>query len=180
LLERTIFSFVRRWERQRTTAHITAVPTRYHKQKDQEVRLMFPVTIPNGIPIIRPNPTIKEGAIAISGFLAREKRTINSSSPKNNKGLIRKLVSSSGAGRKKFPVAGPMVIRFTASRTISVEIVEIVNPGRKIARLLLIQISLGLSGVARRDAMFPLTFSLIMGRLENAQIKVIRTNSGKK
>jgi len=180
LLDRTIFSLVRRRERKQTTAQITTVPARYHKEKDQEARLMTPVATPNGIPVIKPNPTIKEGAMAMSGLLAREKRTINSSNPKNSRGLIRKLVSSSGAGRKKFPVAGLMVIKFTASKTISVEKTEIANPGRKIARLLLIQISLGLSGVAKRDAMFPLTFSLIMGKLAKAQIKVIRTNSGKK
>ena len=171
---------VRRRERQQTTAQITTVPARYHKEKDQEARLITPVATPNGIPIINPNPTIKEGAMAMSGLLAREKRTINSSNPKNSRGLIRKLVSSSGAGRKKFPVAGLMVIKFTASKTISVEKTEMANPGRKIVRLLPIQISLGLSGVAKRDSMFPLTFSLIIGRLEKTQMKVIRINSGKK
>jgi len=171
---------VRKRVRKQTTAQITTVPARYHKEKDQEARLMTPVATPNGIPIIKPNPTRKEGAIAMSGLFAREKRTMNKSNPKNSRGLIKKLVSSSGVGRKKFPVACLMVIKFTASRTISVETTEIANPGRKIARLLLIQISLGLSGVASSEEMFPLTFSLTMGRLAKAQMKVIRTNSGKK
>ncbi|MBC8387822.1 MAG: hypothetical protein H8E13_07215 [Actinobacteria bacterium] len=171
---------VRRRERKQTTVQITIVPTRYHKEKDQEARLMAPVATPNGIPIIKPNPTIKEGAIAMSGLLAREKRTMNSSNPKKTRGLIRKQVISNGTGRTKFPVTGLMVIKFIARRTISVETAEMANPGRKIAKLLLIQISLGLSGVAKRDAMFPLTFSLTMGRLAKAQMKVIRINSGKK
>ena len=102
------------------------------------------------------------------------------SKPKNSRGLIRKPVSSTGAGRKKIPVADLIVIRFIASNTISVEITEMVNPGRKIARLLPIQISLGPRGVAKRDSMFPLTFSLIMGKLEKAQMNVIRMNRGKK
>ncbi|GAI78667.1 unnamed protein product [marine sediment metagenome] len=141
---------------------------------------MTPVATPNGIPIIKPNPTRKEGAIAMSGLLAREKRTMNRSNPKNSRGLIRKLVSSNGAGKKKFPVAGPMVIKFTVSKTISVETTEIANPGRKIARLLPIQISLGVSVVARRDATLPFTFSLIIGRLEKTQMKVIRIDNSRK
>ena len=116
---------------------------------------------PNGIPIIKPNPIKKEGAIAMSGLLDREKRTINKSSPKNSKGLIIKLVNSNGAGMTKFPVAGLITIKFTLNKTISVETIEITNPGRKMAKLLPIQISLGLSGVAKRDAMLPLAFSLI-------------------
>ena len=180
MLDRTIFSLVRRWERQQTTAQITIAPDRYHKEKDQEARLMAPVATPNGIPIIKQNPTIKEGAIAMSGLLAKEKRTMNKSNPKKSRGLIRKLVSSNGAGRIKFPVAGLIVIKFIVNKTISVETTEMANPGRKIARLLPIQISLGLSGVARRDAMLPLTFSLIIVKLANAQMKLIRINSGKK
>ena len=62
-----------------TTAQITTVPARYHKEKDQEARLMTPVATPNGIPIIKQNPTIKEVAIAMSALLAREKRTMNRS-----------------------------------------------------------------------------------------------------
>ena len=116
---------------------------------------------PNGIPIIKPNPIKKEGAIAMSGLLDREKRTINKSSPKNSKGLIIKLVNSNGAGMTKFPVAGLITIKFTLNKTISVETIEITNPGRKMAKLLPIQISLGLSGVAKRDAMLLLAFSLI-------------------
>jgi hypothetical protein len=138
------------------------------------------VATPNGIPIIKPNPIIKDGAIAMSGLLAREKRTIKRSNPKNIRGLIRKPVSSIGAVRTKLPVAGLIATKFTANSTINVETMEMTNPGRKIARLLPIQISLGLSGVAKRDSMFPLTFSLTMGKLAKAQIKVIRVNSGKK
>lgn len=141
---------------------------------------MSPVATPSGIPVIRPNPTIKDGVIAVSGFFAREKRTINSSSPKNNRGLTRRLVSRSGTGRKRFPVAGLMVIKFTVSSTISVETKEIINPGIKIARLLPIQISLGVSVVARRDSILPFTFSLIIGRLEKTQMIVIRIDNGRK
>jgi len=67
-----IFSLVRRRRKNKTTDQKAAVPARYHKQKDQEAKLITPVATPSGIPIIRPNPTMKEGAIAISGFLARE------------------------------------------------------------------------------------------------------------
>jgi len=171
---------VRRREKNNTAAQRAAVPAIYHKQKDQEARLIFPVATPSGIPYIKPNPTIKEGAIAVSGFFAREKRTMKSSNPKNSRGFTKKLVSSSGIGRKKLPVTGLMVIEFTVSRTISVEATEMANPGRKMARLLPIQISFGLSVVARRDAMFPLTFSLTIGRLAKAQMNVISINSGKK
>jgi hypothetical protein len=180
LLDRTIFSLVRRREKQQTTIQITVVPARYHNEKDQEARLITPVATPNGIPIINPKPIRKDGAIAISGLLAREKRTIKRSNPKNIRGFIRKPVTSNGAVRTKLPVAGLIAIKFTANGTISVETTEMANPGRKIVRLLPIKISLGLSGVAKRDAMFPLTFSLIIGKLAKAQIKVIRINSGKK
>ena len=180
MLESTIFSFVRRREKNKTTAQKTAVPARHHKQKDQEDRLIFPVATPSGIPVIKPNPTKKDGVIAVSGFFAREKRIINSRSPKNSRGFTRRLVSSSGTGRKRFPVTGLMVIRFTESKTISVETTEITNPGRKIARLLPIQISFGVSVVARRDVILPFTFSLIIGRLEKTQMKVIRIDNGRK
>ena len=63
---------------------------------------MTPVATPSGIPIIKPNPIKKEGAIAMSGLLAREKRTINKSNPKNSRGLIKKLVNSNDAGRQNF------------------------------------------------------------------------------
>ena len=141
---------------------------------------MAPTAIPNGIPIIKPNPMKKEGAMAMSGLLAREKRTMKESSPKNSKGLKRKLVSNTGAGRVKSPVAGIIAAKLTASTTTSVETTEIANPGRKIARLLPIQSAVGLSGVAKRDSMLPLTFSLIMGKLAKAHIKAIRTNRGRK
>jgi len=120
---------------------------------------MTPVATPRGIPIIKPNPTRKEGTIAISGLLAREKRTINNSSAKKSRGLTRKLINSNGAGRIKFPVAGIITKKLTASKIISVEITDIVYPGRNMAMLLAIQISLGLSGVAKRDSILPLAFS---------------------
>ena len=142
--------------------------------------LITPVATPKGIPIIKPNPIKKEGAIAMSGLLAREKRTINNNSAKNNRGLIIKLISIDGSGRIKFPVAGIMTIKFTAIKIISVQTTEIANPGRKIARLLPIQISLGLNGVARRDSTLPLTFSLMTVKLAKAQMKVISTDSGRK
>jgi len=155
-------------------------PDRYHKEKDQDARLMAPVATPNGIPIIKPNPTRKEGAIAKSGLLAREKRTMNKSNPKNSRGLIRKPISSTGAGRTKSPVAGVIVVKLTASTTTSVATTEITNPGRNIARLLPIQSAVGLSGVAKRHSILPLTFSLVMGKLAKAQMKAIRTNRGRK
>ena len=116
----------------------------------------------------------------MSGLLAREKRTINKSRAKKSRGLIRKLINKSGAGRIKFPVAGIITIKLIVNKIISVEIVEIIYPGRNMAMLLPIQISLGLSGVAKRDSMLPLTFSLIMVRKAKTQMKVISTNSGKK
>ena len=116
----------------------------------------------------------------MSGLLAREKRTMNKSNPKKSSGLIIKLVSINGAGRTKFPVAGAIVNKFIVINTISVETIDIISPGRKIARLLPIQISLGLSVVAKRDEMFPLTFSLMIGKLAKAQMKEISINSGKK
>ena len=141
---------------------------------------MAPIASPTGIPTIKPNPSRKEGIIAMSGLLAREKRTMNESSPKNNSGLKRNPVSSTGAGREKSPVAGIIAAKLTASTTTSAETTDMTNPGRKIARPLPIQIALGLSGVAKRDSMFPLTFSLVMGRLAKTQMKEIRTYRGKK
>ena len=141
---------------------------------------MAPVATPTGIPVIKPNPSRKEGIIAMSGLLAREKRTVNESSPKNSRGLKRKPVSSTGVGRKKSPAAGVITAKLIASTTTSVETTDMTNPGRKIAKPLPIQIALGLSGVARSDSMFPLTFSSVMGRLAKAQMKEIRTDRGKK
>jgi hypothetical protein len=141
---------------------------------------MTPVATPNGIPIIKPNPTRKEGINAMSGLLARERRIMNESNPKNRRGLIRKLVRSTGAGRTKYPVAGVIAAKFTASATTSVEITDIANPGMKIARLLPIHTALGLSGVAKRDSMFPLTFSLVTGKLAKAHMKDMRIDRVKK
>ncbi|MGZ5485836.1 MAG: hypothetical protein ACXWFB_08010 [Nitrososphaeraceae archaeon] len=84
---------------------------------------------------------------------------MNNSSAKKSRGLIRKLINSNGAGRIKFPVAGIITKKLTADKITSVEIMEIIYPGRNMAMLLPIQISLGLSGVAKRDSMLPLTFS---------------------
>jgi hypothetical protein len=95
----------------------------------------------------------------MSGLLAREKRTMNNSSAKKSRGLIRKLINSNGAGRIKFPVTGIITKKLTVNKIISVEIMDIVYPGRNMAMLLPIQISLGLSGVAKRDSILPLTFS---------------------
>ncbi len=74
-------------------AQITIVPAKYHRVKVQVTVLKNPVTIPSGIPIIKPNPTMKDGAKAISGLLARENSAIKESSPKNSKGLLKKLMS---------------------------------------------------------------------------------------
>jgi hypothetical protein len=134
-------------------------PAKHHNVNDQEARFITPVATPRGIPIIKPNPTRKEGAIAISGLLARENRTMNNNSAKKSRGLIRKLINSNGASRIKFPVAGIITIKLTVNKIISVETAEIIYPGRNMAMLLPIQISLGLSGVAKRDSMLPLTFS---------------------
>jgi hypothetical protein len=134
-------------------------PPKHDNINSQEARFITPVATPRGIPIIKPNPTRKEGAIAMSGLLAREKRTMNNSSAKKSRGLIRKLVNSNGVGRIKFPVAGIITKKLTADKIISVEMMEIIYPGRNMAMLLPIQISLGLSGVAKRDSMLPLTFS---------------------
>ena len=90
---------------------------------------------PRGIPIIKPNPSRKEGAIAISGLLAREKRTVNSSNPKKSRGLIRRLKSSAGKGRIKFPVAGMIAKRLTVNKIMNVEIMENRYPGKNIAML---------------------------------------------
>ena len=81
LLERTMFSFVNSLERNATIIPAIAVAARYHRANDQEARLINPVAIPSGIPIIRPNPTRNEGAMATSGLLAREKRIMKESSP---------------------------------------------------------------------------------------------------
>ena len=136
--------------------------------------------MPNGIPIIKPNPTKKEGVIATSGLLAIENRMMNSTKQKNNKGLVIKPVIIIGTRRTKFPVAGMIAVKFTVTKTINVEIIDTANPGRKTARLLPIHISLGLSGVAKRDDIFPLTFSLVTGKLAKAQINVMRIKSGRK
>ena len=62
----------------------------------------------------------------MSGLLAREKRTMNNSSAKKSKGLIRKLINSNGAGRIKFPVAGIITIKLTVNKIIVVEIMDII------------------------------------------------------
>jgi len=102
------------------------------------------------------------------------------SSPKKSRGLIRKPVTSAGTGKIKFPAAGLIIIKFIESKTISVETVEMTRPGRKIARLLPTHISPGESGVASKEVILPLTFSLTMGRLANDHINVIRIINGKK
>lgn len=102
------------------------VPARYHKEKDQEVRLILPIAIPNGTPIIRPNPTRNEGVMAMSGLLAREKSIMNKSNPKRRSGLNIKLTKNNGNGKRKFPVAGIITDKFIASKTTIVEIIEII------------------------------------------------------
>jgi len=95
----------------------------------------------------------------MSGLLARDKRTMNSNSARKRSGLIRMPVKSNGAGSIIFPVAGIMTMKLTESNITSVEIMDIRYPGRNMAMLLPIQISLGVSGVARRDSRLPLAFS---------------------
>jgi hypothetical protein len=155
---------------------ITA-PTKYHRVKVHEARLITPVAIPIGSPIIKPNPIIKDGAMAISGLLAREIMTIKESNPKNNNGLITKPVSNTGTGRTKRSATGMIVIKLTASTTNSVAITETAYAGSIMAKHLPIQSSLGLSGVAKRHSILPLTFSLVMGKPEKAQMKEIRINN---
>jgi hypothetical protein len=175
-----MFSIVSIRYRAQSIARNIIAPPKHQNVNDQETRSIAPVATPRGIPIIKPNPTRKEGAIAISGLLAMEKRTINNKSAKKRRGLIRKLINSAEVGRITFPVAGIITKKLTDSRIISVEMVDIIYPGRNMAMLLPIQISLGLRGVAKRDSMLPFTFSLIMVRLEKAQIKVIITKIGRK
>lgn len=63
----------------KTTAQTISAPKRYHNEKLQETRLVQRVATPIGIPIIRPKPTIEEGAIAIFGLPANEKGIMNCS-----------------------------------------------------------------------------------------------------
>ena len=57
---------------------------------------------------------------------------------------------------------------------------ETINPGKKMAKVFANQIDRGLSGVAKRESIFPLTFSLVMGKLAKAQIKAKRIKNDKK
>ena len=86
----------------------TIVAARYHEVKAQEDMFMAPVIIPSGIPIINPNPTRNEGAMATSGLLAKEKSTINESIPKKSKGLIKNVINRTGTGKIILPIAGTM------------------------------------------------------------------------
>ncbi len=43
-------------------------PPKHQNVNNQENKFITPVAIPRGIPIINPNPTRNEGAIAISGL----------------------------------------------------------------------------------------------------------------
>lgn len=101
------------------------VPIKYHNKKNHEAKLNAPRAKPKGIPIIRPKPITKEGAIAISGLFAREKSTINNKSPNKSKGFIIKLVRINAAGNKKEPIAGYMITRFITNKTITEEIRDI-------------------------------------------------------
>jgi len=116
---------VRRRVRKNTIIQTIITPARYHKEKDQETKLIVPKAIPNGIPIIRPNPTRNEGAMAMSGLFAREKSIMNKSNPNKRRGFNIKLTKNNGNGSKKFPVAGTITDRFTTSKTIMVEIIDI-------------------------------------------------------
>ena len=100
-------------------------PARYHREKDQEIRVMAPEAIPSGIPIIRPNPTRNEGVMAMSGLFAREKSIMNRSSPNKRRGFHTKLTKNKGNGSKKSPVAGTTTDRFTTSKIVIVEITDI-------------------------------------------------------
>lgn len=102
------------------------VPIRDHREKDQEDRSIFPIAIPNGIPIIMPNPTRNEGVIAISGFPAREISMMIRSSPNKRRGFIIRLTKNNGLGKRKFPVDGIITDRFTASKITTLEITEII------------------------------------------------------
>ena len=163
-----------------TTAQTITVPTKYHKVKDHEARLITPVAIPIGSPIINPNPTIKDSAMAISGLFARENSAMKASSPKNNKGLMINPVTSAGIGRTKEPVTGFMIVRLTTSKINSRAITEIPNPGRKIARHFPTHRAPGVIGVANRHSIFPLIFSLVIGSVAKAQMKAIRIRRGRK
>lgn len=154
------------------------IPVRYHREKDHELRSIFPVASPRGIPIIRPKPIINEGVIAISGLPASEKRTSKNIRPKKSKGFKIRPVKSAGMGNMKVSVAGNIAMRLIARRTMEVKMVEMTNPGKKILRLLPVSSSTGLSGVASREVIAPLAFSLIRGKLAKDQINVIKIKTG--
>ena len=96
----TIFSFVRKRVRNNTIIQTITTPIKYHKEKDQEVRLIEPKANPSGIPIINPNPIRNEGPIAMSGLFIREKSIVNKSNPNKRRGFNIKLTKNSGSGIK--------------------------------------------------------------------------------
>ena len=116
---------MRRRVRKNITIQTIITPARYHKEKDQEASLIAPKAIPSGIPIIKPNPTKNEGAMAMSGLFAREKSIMNRSNPNKRRGFNIKLSKNNGNGKRKFPVAGTITVRFITSKTIMVEIIDI-------------------------------------------------------
>ena len=116
-----MFSFVSILESKNTAIRTIIVAARYQKKKDHEARSINPVATPRGIPSIRPNPSINDGAIATSGLFAREKRTIKRSSPKNNSGFIIRPVNNNGMPYRCSPGVLTIMVILTDSRTIKTE-----------------------------------------------------------
>jgi hypothetical protein len=125
--------------------------TKHQIENDHEVILIMPVAIPRGIPIIKPKPIRKEGAIAISGLLAIENKTVNAISAIKSRGLIKKLIKIEGSGKIEIFITGMMAKKLMDNNIISDEITDIIYAGKKIAILLASHSSIGLNGVASSD-----------------------------
>ena len=106
--------------------HIKAAPARHQSTNDHESMLIAPVAKPRGIPNISPKPTIKEGAIAISGLAAREKTTIINKRPIKKIGLMIKPISKACGGKRNSPVLGKITAKLRESKIIRYEKEEII------------------------------------------------------
>jgi hypothetical protein len=146
-----IFSFVSSRSRHILTIQKIIAATRHQIENDHDVILIMPVAIPSGIPIIKPKPIKKEGAIAISGLLAMENKTVNAVSAMKSSGLITKLIKIEGSGKIGFFIAGMIAKKLIDNKIIRDEITDIIYAGKKIAILLANHSSVGLNGVASSD-----------------------------
>lgn len=161
-------------------SHAAMVAARYQRVKAQDARSITPVATPSGIPIISPKPKMNEGAMAVSGLPESEKSVMKHSRHSKSMGLTKKPVTITGAGSTKDPVAGFIAARLIASKTSTREAVATPNPGINTARHLPAQSAWGLTGVASRHSMLPLTFSLTREGLEKDHMKAISIINGKK